>query len=278
MVGEVLPLSKKLEKGPLPRPDNSGLPTSVQRASGLVNSVFRRQRNDVNEIPGDIFLSKTGNEGTCVRSELTIQTADVTKRGFVFDERPSVGAVRHALQAASFHSSSRTFPEMANFQPNSVKIDVDIPSPSNPTVENEHKRCHCTGTNNTNNTSHAHYWRWNTDEKINVGLSCGIAARHLIHSEQGKRSVTASDGVCTKQKNRVVRAVSGRAGTIVVKFFRELDMEAFLDKRRQKRNVSSRDLGYMEGESTPVYVNESLTKAKRLLLKAFFTHITLSCG
>uniref|UniRef100_A0A1B6IKJ7 FP protein C-terminal domain-containing protein n=1 Tax=Homalodisca liturata TaxID=320908 RepID=A0A1B6IKJ7_9HEMI len=63
-------------------------------------------------------------------------------------------------------------------------------------------------------------------------------------------------------------AVSGRSGAIVAKFVRKLDMEAFLEKRRQKINVSSQDLGYMAGESTPVYVNESLTKAKRLLLNA----------
>ncbi|XP_046677509.1 uncharacterized protein LOC124365561 [Homalodisca vitripennis] len=63
-------------------------------------------------------------------------------------------------------------------------------------------------------------------------------------------------------------AVSGRSGAIVAKFVRKLGMEGFLEKRRQKRNVSSRDLGYMAGESTPVYVNESLTKAKRLLLNA----------
>ncbi|KAG8337390.1 hypothetical protein J6590_024381 [Homalodisca vitripennis] len=45
------------------------------------------------------------------------------------------------------------------------------------------------------------------------------------------------------------------------KIFRNLDMEVFLDMRRQKRNFRPRDLGYMGGESTPVYVNESLKKA-----------------
>ncbi|KAG8240487.1 hypothetical protein J6590_108349 [Homalodisca vitripennis] len=47
-----------------------------------------------------------------------------------------------------------------------------------------------------------------------------------------------------------------------------MDMLEFLAKRRQKRNLNSRDLGFMDGEVTPVYVNESLTPAKRKLLNA----------
>ncbi|KAG8255295.1 hypothetical protein J6590_096064, partial [Homalodisca vitripennis] len=39
--------------------------------------------------------------------------------------------------------------------------------------------CHCTGDNSTNNTSRITQQKWNTNEKINVSISCGIAARHL---------------------------------------------------------------------------------------------------
>lgn len=59
-----------------------------------------------------------------------------------------------------------------------------------------------------------------------------------------------------------------QSGSIVVRFLRKLDKERFIMKRKQKRNVNSRDLGFMEGEASPIYINESLTQEKRKLLNA----------
>ncbi|XP_046681400.1 uncharacterized protein LOC124368168 [Homalodisca vitripennis] len=67
---------------------------------------------------------------------------------------------------------------------------------------------------------------------------------------------------------KIATGEAGRSGGIVVKFTRKMDMLEFLAKRRQKRNLNSRDLGFMDGEVTPMYVNESLTPAKRKLLNA----------
>ncbi|KAG8264258.1 hypothetical protein J6590_014545 [Homalodisca vitripennis] len=59
-----------------------------------------------------------------------------------------------------------------------------------------------------------------------------------------------------------------KPGSIVVKFLRKLDKERFILMRWKKRNVNTRDLGFMGGEASPVYINESLTQDKRKLLNA----------
>lgn len=61
---------------------------------------------------------------------------------------------------------------------------------------------------------------------------------------------------------------SERPGVILAKFVRKIDMENFLMKRKQKRNVNSRDLGFIEGEASVIYVNCSLTQERRKLLSA----------
>lgn len=53
---------------------------------------------------------------------------------------------------------------------------------------------------------------------------------------------------------------------IIVKFVRRFDAENFLIKRRQKRDFSTRHLGLPTDK--PVYINESLTAARRKLLSA----------
>ncbi|KAG8338032.1 hypothetical protein J6590_009309 [Homalodisca vitripennis] len=58
----------------------------------------------------------------------------------------------------------------------------------------------------------------------------------------------------------------GRPGGIVVRFVRKLDLEKFIQKRKDKRNLNTRDIGFMEGQSNPIYVNNSLTQANRKLL------------
>ncbi|XP_046684770.1 uncharacterized protein LOC124370524 [Homalodisca vitripennis] len=57
-----------------------------------------------------------------------------------------------------------------------------------------------------------------------------------------------------------------RPGIIVVRFVRKLDKEAFMNKRRVKKNLNSRDIGFMDGDASVIYFNESLTQEIRKLL------------
>jgi archaellum component FlaC len=59
-----------------------------------------------------------------------------------------------------------------------------------------------------------------------------------------------------------------KPGGIVVKFVRKRDLENFVQKRKVKRNLNSRDIGFMGGEASVIYVNYSLTQERRKLLKA----------
>lgn len=55
---------------------------------------------------------------------------------------------------------------------------------------------------------------------------------------------------------------------VVLRFVRKRDKEEFMELRRKKRNLNTRDLGFMEGNAVPVYVNDSLTKETRKLFNA----------
>lgn len=61
---------------------------------------------------------------------------------------------------------------------------------------------------------------------------------------------------------------SDRPAGIIVKFVRREDKLKLLEKRRVKRNLNSLDVGYSQTPAIPVYVNESLSPAKRKLLAA----------
>lgn len=63
-----------------------------------------------------------------------------------------------------------------------------------------------------------------------------------------------------------LRSVGGRPPGIVVKMVRRLDAEGLMQRRRVKRNLNTRDLGFTTLE--PVYVNESLAPGRRRLLNA----------
>lgn len=54
---------------------------------------------------------------------------------------------------------------------------------------------------------------------------------------------------------------------IVVRFLRKQDKMTFMSRRRERRNLNSRDLGFNEGDATVIYINDSLTKERRTLLK-----------
>jgi hypothetical protein len=59
-----------------------------------------------------------------------------------------------------------------------------------------------------------------------------------------------------------------KPGSIVVRFVRNVDMQLFVKKRREKRNLNTRDIGFLQGNSSVIYVNNSLTPSKRKLLRA----------
>lgn len=52
--------------------------------------------------------------------------------------------------------------------------------------------------------------------------------------------------------------------TIIIKFLRRMDAEMMLKKRREKRQLSTRHLN--KPTDTPIYINESLTQKRRILL------------
>ncbi|KAF6211482.1 hypothetical protein GE061_011994 [Apolygus lucorum] len=64
------------------------------------------------------------------------------------------------------------------------------------------------------------------------------------------------------------RPASGtdRPGTIAVTFVRRLDKDGFLSSARRKKDLSTRDLGIIDGESVRIFINQSLTFTNRQLL------------
>ena len=62
--------------------------------------------------------------------------------------------------------------------------------------------------------------------------------------------------------------VNNQPGGIVVRFVRKIDLDKLLELRKKKKNFNSRDIGFMEGNATVIYFNESLTQARRKLLNA----------
>lgn len=48
---------------------------------------------------------------------------------------------------------------------------------------------------------------------------------------------------------------SDKPAGIIVKFVRKFDKELFIQKRKEKKNLNTSDLGFMQGQSNPVYVN-----------------------
>lgn len=54
---------------------------------------------------------------------------------------------------------------------------------------------------------------------------------------------------------------------IIVKFTRRIKKEEFLKQRRVKRDLNTHDVGYVDNPAEIVYINESLTKARREVYK-----------
>lgn len=64
--------------------------------------------------------------------------------------------------------------------------------------------------------------------------------------------------------HRLGKREDGSAPGIIVKFVRRMDKEEMMRKRRVKRTLSTRHLG--RADDRPIYINESLTPARRRLL------------
>ncbi|KAG8309910.1 hypothetical protein J6590_074407, partial [Homalodisca vitripennis] len=61
---------------------------------------------------------------------------------------------------------------------------------------------------------------------------------------------------------------STKPNGIVVRFLRKRDKIKFIDCRRKKKNLNSRDLGFNTGDGHVIYVNDTLTRERRQLLRA----------
>jgi hypothetical protein len=64
------------------------------------------------------------------------------------------------------------------------------------------------------------------------------------------------------------RPDSNHPAGIIVKFVRREVKQTMLEKRRVKRNLNTKDVGFTQTTAEPVYINESLSPAKRRLLAA----------
>jgi hypothetical protein len=76
------------------------------------------------------------------------------------------------------------------------------------------------------------------------------------------------DGMIDACHRLRTRDGSGKPPGIVVKMVRRVDAEGLLQKRRVKRNLNTHDLGMTSKPAEVVYVNESLSPARRRLLNA----------
>ncbi|XP_039295428.1 uncharacterized protein LOC120353938 [Nilaparvata lugens] len=70
---------------------------------------------------------------------------------------------------------------------------------------------------------------------------------------------------CHRLRSRVG---SDKHPGIIVKMVRRLDSEELLQKRRVKRNFNTHDMGLTSGPAVPIYINESLSPARRSLYNA----------
>jgi hypothetical protein len=62
-----------------------------------------------------------------------------------------------------------------------------------------------------------------------------------------------------------IRNDSNRPPIIVLRFLRQVTASEFLTRRRVKRDLSTRDIGFDNVPSQPVYINEALTQLNRKL-------------
>ncbi|CAB0015892.1 unnamed protein product, partial [Nesidiocoris tenuis] len=67
---------------------------------------------------------------------------------------------------------------------------------------------------------------------------------------------------------RASPAHSNQFGQIFVSFLRKTDKDKLIKASRMQRNLTSRDLNFISGESSKIYINHSLTFNKRKLLNA----------
>lgn len=65
--------------------------------------------------------------------------------------------------------------------------------------------------------------------------------------------------------HRMGKATQSQPRPIIIKFVSRLDRDDFLNKRKVRRNLRATDLGF--SSENPIYINESLTPANRVLLK-----------
>ncbi|KAF6204529.1 hypothetical protein GE061_002871 [Apolygus lucorum] len=69
-------------------------------------------------------------------------------------------------------------------------------------------------------------------------------------------------------RRRPTNNASSSGGSIFLSFSRKIEKDNFVKASREKQNLTSRQLGFIEGEASKIYINHSLTFEKRKLLHA----------
>ncbi|KAF6213562.1 hypothetical protein GE061_011282 [Apolygus lucorum] len=80
-----------------------------------------------------------------------------------------------------------------------------------------------------------------------------------------------TDSMVNNCFRRRPNSASVNGGSIFLSFLRKIEKDCFMQASRQKRNLTSRDLGIIEGDASKIYINHSLTFAKRKLLNSVKT-------
>lgn len=110
------------------------------------------------------------------------------------------------------------------------------------------------------------YSRRNTLEIHGVPVEKGENVVTLVKTVGRALDFPVEDAMIDACHRLRTRDGSGKSPGIIVKMVRRLDAEALLQKRRVKRNLNTHDIGQTSRPAEPVYINESLSPARRRLL------------
>lgn len=110
------------------------------------------------------------------------------------------------------------------------------------------------------------YSRRNTLEIHGVPVQKGESVVSLVKAVGRALDYPVEDSMIDACHRLRVREGSGKPPGIIIRMVRRMDADALLQKRRVKRNLNTSDIGLTTTSADAVYVNESLTPARRRLL------------
>lgn len=110
------------------------------------------------------------------------------------------------------------------------------------------------------------YSRRNTLEIHGVPEQKGESVVSLVKAVGRALDYPVEDSMIDACHRLRVREGSGKPPGIIIRMVRRMDADALLQKRRVKRNLNTSDIGLATVSAGAVFVNESLTPARRRLL------------